>query len=89
MKIKQGFVVREIAGQYVVVALGKASKVFNGIIKLNDSGKFIWDMLVKGCEKQEIVDALLGEYDVDESIAEADVEKFINELKGANILEQR
>ncbi len=87
MKIKNGFVAKEIAGQYVVVALGKASKVFNGIIKLNDSGKFIWDMLVEGAEKQEIVDALLGEYDVDASVAEADVGKFINELKGANILE--
>ncbi len=87
MKIKNGFVAKEIAGQYVVVALGQASKVFNGIIKLNESGKFIWDMLVVGAEKQEIVDALLGEYDVDAAVAEADVEKFINELKGANILE--
>ena len=87
MKIKNGFVAREIAGQYVVVALGQASKIFNGIIKLNESAKFIWDMLVVGAEKQDIVDALLGEYEVDAAIAEADVEKFINELKGANILE--
>lgn len=87
MKIKNGFVAKEIAGQYVVVALGQASKIFNGIIKLNESGKFIWDMLVVGAEKQDIVDALLGEYEVDAAIAETDVEKFINELKGANILE--
>lgn len=88
MKIKNGFVVREIAGQYVVVALGQASKIFNGIIKLNESGKFIWDMLAKGAEKEEIVDALLGEYEgVDAALVGADVDKFINELKGANILE--
>ena len=88
MKIKKGFVVKEIAGQYVVVALGPASKIFNGIIKLNDSGKFIWDMLEKGSEKQDIVDALLNEYDgVDLETAEADVQKFIDQLKGANILE--
>ena len=88
MKTKQGFVVREIAGQYVVVALGAASKIFNGIIKLNESAKFIWDMLVKGAEKEEIVDALLGEYEgVDRAVVEADVDRFINELKGANILE--
>lgn len=88
MKIKNGFVVREIAGQYVVVALGQASKIFNGIIKLNESAKFIWDMLVKGAEKGEIVAALLSEYEgVDATVVEADVEKFINELKGANILE--
>ena len=88
MKIKNGFVAREIAGQYVVVALGQASKIFNGIIKLNDSAKFIWDMLVKGAEKEEIVDALLNEYEgVEAAVVEADVENFINQLKGANILE--
>lgn len=87
MKIKKGFVAKEIAGQYVVVALGAASKIFNGIIKLNDSGKFIWDMLEKGAETEDIVNALLGEYDVDRETAQRDVEKFIGELKGANILE--
>ena len=88
MKIKNGFVAKEIAGQYVVVALGQASKIFNGIIKLNESGKFIWDMLVKGAEKDDIVKALLEEYEgVDEATARADVDRFIGELRGANILE--
>ena len=88
MKIKKGFVAKEIAGQYVVVALGKASKIFNGIIKLNDTAKFIWDMLDKGAEKNEIVEALLAEYEgVDRETAERDVQKFIDELEGANILE--
>ena len=87
MKIKSGFIVKEIAGQYVVIALGAASKIFNGIIKLNDSGKFIWDKLAVGAEKDDIVNALLEEYDVNRTVAEADVDKFIDELKGANILE--
>ena len=87
MKIKNGFIVREIAGQCVVIALGAASKVFNGMIKLNDSGKFIWDKLSDGAEPNEIVDALLSVYDVDRAVAEADVSNFIEQLKGANILE--
>ncbi|MBR4014266.1 MAG: PqqD family protein [Clostridia bacterium] len=87
MKIKKGFVAKEIAGQYVVVALGAASKIFNGIIKLNDSAKFIWDMLSEGAEKAEIVDALLAEYDVDKETAERDVDAFVAQLEGANILE--
>ena len=88
MKIKSGFVAKEIAGQYVVVALGSASKIFNGIIKLNESAKFIWDKLSVGAEKNDIVDALLEEYEgVDRATAERDVDNFINELKGANILE--
>ena len=88
MKIKNGFIVKELAGQYVVVALGQASKIFNGIIKLNDSAKFIWDKLAVGAEKEDVVNALLEEYEgVDRETAERDFDNFANELRGANILE--
>ena len=88
MKIKNGFIVKELAGQYVVVALGQASKIFNGIIKLNDSAKFIWDKLAVGAEKEDVVNALLEEYEgVDRETAERDFDNFVNKLKGANILE--
>ena len=88
MKIKKGFIVKQIAGQYVVVALGEASKVFNGIIKLNESGKFIWEKLAEGKSKPEIVDAILAEYEgVDRATAEADFDRFVATLEGANIIE--
>ena len=87
MKIKQGFVIREIAGQSVVVALGEASKIFNGMIKLNETGKFIWAQLADGCEREAIVEAMLREYDVDRETVNRDVDGFIEVLKGANILE--
>ena len=88
MTIKKGFVAKEIAGQYVVVALGEASKIFNGIIKLNESAKFIWDQLAEGKEKDDVVEALLNEYDgVDRETAARDFDNFVNTLKGANILE--
>ena len=88
MKIKNGFVARDIAGQCVVMALGDASKIFNGIIKLNESGKFIWDMLVLEKTAEEIVDALVEEFDgVSREVAAVDVNDFIEKLMGANILE--
>ncbi len=87
MKIKSGFIAKEIAGQHVVIALGAASKIFNGIIKLNESGKFIWDLLLNDIEREAVIEAMLAEYDVTRETAEADVDKFIAELKGANILE--
>lgn len=87
MKIKSGFVVRSIAGESVVVALGEASKTFNGIIKLNDTGRFIWDRLAMGCEAEELVEAILAEYDIDRATAEADVNTYIETLKGAGIIE--
>lgn len=87
MKIKNGFVVRSIAGESVVVALGEASKNFNGIIKLNDTGRFIWDRLSDGAEFSELVSAILSEYEIDEATAEADVKAFVEILEGAGIIE--
>ncbi len=87
MKIKNGFVMRELAGEYVGIALGDASKIFNGIIKLNDTGKIIWEMLSQGAAQDAIVEAILKEYNAEPSKVEADVARFIETLKGANILE--
>ena len=87
MKIKDGFVVRDLAGQSIVVALGEASKTFNGMIKLNDTGRLIWDMLALGKTKEEIVDRFTAEYDVAREIADKDVTAFIETLQGADILE--
>ncbi len=87
MKIKAGFVVRELAGQSIVIALGEASKTFNGMIKLNDTGRVIWDMLSEGKEISEIVDKFVSEYDVDRETATRDVSAFVEVLQGADILE--
>ena len=87
MKIKSGFVVREIAGQSVVIALGDAGKIFNGLIKLNETGRMIWDMLTVGAEFDAIVDRLCEEYEVERSVLAADCDKFIKLLQENNILE--
>ena len=87
MKIRDGFVVREIAGQCVVIALGAASKNFNGMIKLNSSGKFIWEKLTVGAELDDIVESMVSEYDIDIDTAKRDVTAFVEKLQGAGILE--
>ena len=87
MKIKKGFVVREIAGQTIVIALGEATKTFNGMIKLNETGKIIWDMLAEGSDKDSIVKHICEEYEADAATVEADVDSFIKTLQGAKILE--
>ena len=80
MKIKEGFVVREIAGQSIVIALGEASKNFNGMIKLNETGRIIWDMLGTGAERDEIIEKILEEYDIDRDTVSADVDKFVDKM---------
>ena len=86
MKIKEGLILREVAGNYIVVAIGDMVKEFNGVINLNETGAFLWKNLADGKDEQGLVDALLGEYDVDKAIAEQDVKKFINKLTEAGLV---
>jgi hypothetical protein len=86
MKIKDGFILREVAGNYIVVAVGDAVKGFNGVINLNETGAFLWKLLEKGCEKEDLLNALLEEYDVEKSVAESDVSAFITKLTEASLV---
>lgn len=88
MKIKKGFTVRNIAGSDIVVPVGNAEKIFNGMITLNESGAFFWNALLKDTTVDEVVKKVTSEYDVDESKAKADVEKFINLLRENNLIEE-
>lgn len=87
MKIKKGFILREVAGSYIVVAVGEAVKKFNAIINLNQTSALLWKELEKGAEKQQLVDLLLSEYEVDEQTAKNDVEKFMVQLNSAGLVE--
>lgn len=80
MKIKNGFVVREVGGENVVVPVGEMSKVFHGMINLNETGAFLWKFFSEEHTIDEGVAALLEEYDVDEATARVDVEKFVETI---------
>lgn len=86
MKIKNGFLLRQVGTQNVVVAVGEESRNFNGIIRLNDTGRFLWENLQKDIEEKELVRIMLLEYDIDGATAEADVADFINTLREADLL---
>lgn len=87
MKIKNGFILRSIAGSNIVVPVGAASVDFNGMITLNDSGAFLWRELEKGSDIDGLTAALLREYEVDEPTARKCSEEFIEKLKEADCLE--
>ena len=80
MKIKDGFILRQVADTYIVVAVGQAVKSFNGIINLNETGAFLWRFFSEEHSIEEGVDALCGEYDVEREISSADVQKFADVL---------
>lgn len=87
MKIKSGYIVRPVAGSYVVVATGEKTVDFNGIMTLNETGNFLWEKLIDGATKEELVEAMLAEYDVDADTATADIERFLTKLEEADLAE--
>ena len=85
MKLKDGFILRSVAGETVVVPTGDDLDL-NMMITLNETGKFLWEQLEKGTEEAELVAALLQEYDVDEQTATAHVTAFVKKLNDHEFL---
>lgn len=87
LKIKNGFVLREVSENYVVIAVGSASKDFKGIINLNETGAFLWKKLTIGCTKEELIEAMITEYDAPQDIIKKDVDEFLNIVSKGGLLE--
>ena len=80
MKIKKGFVVRKVGGECVAVPVGEMTKKFHGMINLNGTGEFLWNFYTQEHSVDEGVAALLEEYEAEESVVRADVERFVEIL---------
>lgn len=87
MKIFQGFKLMDVAGQQIVVPLGAKNVNFNKMISLNSSGVFLWEQLQTEKNETELLAAMLNEYDVDKEIAAQDIQRFINKLIEAEVIE--
>ena len=85
MKIKEGFLLRKIAGQTVVLPTG-GDLDLNMMITLNDTGAFLWEHLQEETDEAALVQALLKEYDVTEETAAKAVAAFAEKLKKNNFL---
>ncbi|MCD8090101.1 MAG: PqqD family protein [Clostridiales bacterium] len=91
MKIREGFVIRKVAGKYVAVAAtGQAMKKFHGVIKLNGTGKAIWEGLAEGKTEEEIVNELAeksgAKTDADRAFIADDVKAMVKEMFDAGFL---
>ena len=87
MKLKEGFVLRQVADNWVVLPVGQASVNFNGMLSLNESGALLWRALEQGGDRDALADTLLAEYEVEREEALADVEAFLTALTKAGCIE--
>lgn len=87
MKIKKGFVLNEVAGNNIVVGVGKNSDTLGGMLTLNSSGVFIWNFLKKNRTYDEIIKALLDKYDTTEEDAKKGLDMFLKSARELGVLD--
>ena len=86
LKIKDGFMLREVAEQWVVIPLGERVVEFNGIMSLSESGALLWKEMGNDVREEDLVRVLLKEYIVDEEIVKADILEFITALREKDLI---
>lgn len=82
MKIKRDYVLSQFVDEWIVVPLGGESDRLHGVLSLNETGAFLWNIVNEDDKtEEELVSALIGEYEVDLQTAKNDVRNFVDKLK--------
>ncbi len=87
MKIKEGFALRTVAGEYIVMPTGSRIAEFEGAVALNEVSAFLFEKMLNPVSKEDLVIALLDEYEVDRETAERDVDALIEKFNDMGITE--
>lgn len=87
MRAAKDYIMREIAGETILIPSGSAAQKFNGLITVNELGTFIWNALAEDLALDELVDRITDTYEVDAETARADAVEFLEELHKVGALE--
>jgi hypothetical protein len=86
LKIKDGFLLKEVAGNFVVVPVGENLVDFSAMITINETGSFLWEHLKNDTTIEALAEKLTKEYDIDIDTAKKDTEEFIKILSENKII---
>lgn len=87
MKLSENFVLKQVAGSYIVLPTGVSTVDFNGMLTLNESGVLLWNTLKQGCDIERLVDVLTTEYKVSREVARDDINEFLTKLAHSGCIE--
>ena len=88
MRMKEGFVLHQIGGEFMAVATGKAAKDFTGFVRSNETAGYIFELLQKETTEEAIVDAMCEKYDADREVIAKDVTAIIEKMRTAGFLDE-
>ena len=86
MRISDQFMLRQVADEYLVIPVGEAALRVKGLIGLSESGSLLYRRLQEGCTEEELIQALLAEYDIDAATAREDTYSFLDQMRRMGIL---
>jgi hypothetical protein len=88
MKIKDGFILKDVAGSKIVIATGEQRLNFNGVITFNEVGAAVFNLLDGNNSVEDIVAKISSDYDAPVELVRADIEKLIEKMKKHNLIEE-
>ncbi len=88
MKIKNGFVLKSIAGENIVMPAGNNISSFDGAIVLNEVAAFVWSKLEESISRNELLEHILSEFDVDKETASRDLDTLLEKLISYGVIEE-
>ena len=86
MIIKKELLKRDIAGETILIPVGKTVYDSNGMFALNELGSFLWDQIPNAQTEEDLLKAVLNEYEVTETVARQDIAEFLDKLREMNII---
>ena len=86
MRIKDNFVLREVAGEMVAVTAGNSEGKYWGMVQMNATGVFIWNCLQEDTTREAILEKMLEKYDIDEQTAQKDLDLVLDRFREHGLL---
>lgn len=88
MHASKDYILREIAGETILIPSGAAAQKFNGLVTLNELGSFIWSTLSEDMTLDALTARITDVYEIDAATAQADAQEFLAELRKVGALEE-
>ncbi len=86
MKAQSGFVLRNLAGEYVLAPVGDQIKSYDALVVMNELSAFLWDRLQRDVSRQDLLSAVLDEYDVEEETCARDIDAVLAKMRAIGLL---
>lgn len=88
LKFSSDFIYKRLKDSGAIVPVGERARSFPGMVTVNETGCTLIERLREGCEREDLVAALLNEYEVTREVAEADTDAFLSKMRDASLLEE-